>query len=57
MTEPIDRFHLCALAVGFQAALEGWLGDSQRVKYEVYQLYENGGFQTSIQIQPQQQKE
>ena len=37
-----DWFHQAALAVGFVAAAEGWLGDSERVKRVVYALYETG---------------
>lgn len=39
-----DRFHWCALAVGFEAAIEGWLHDSERVRRETYAFYESGGF-------------
>jgi hypothetical protein len=39
-----DRFHWCALAVGFLAASEGWLHDSDRMKREVYAMYESGAF-------------
>jgi hypothetical protein len=35
-----DPFHQFALAVGFLAASEGWLHDSERVKRAVYELYE-----------------
>ncbi len=37
-----DWFHQAALAVGFVAHAEGWLGDSDRVKRAVYALYETG---------------
>jgi hypothetical protein len=35
-----NRFHQCALAVGFVAHAEGWLHDSERVRRVVYHLYE-----------------
>ena len=37
-----NRFHAVALAVGFVAHAEGWLGDSLRVRTSVYTLYETG---------------
>ncbi|MFO0847827.1 MAG: hypothetical protein U0871_04590 [Gemmataceae bacterium] len=44
MTEDLlsDWFHQAALAVGFVAAAEGWLGDAERVKRTVYAVYESG---------------
>lgn len=35
-----NRFHHCALAIGFIAHAKGWLHDSERVKRAVYELYE-----------------
>jgi hypothetical protein len=44
VTDPFwdNRFHTCALAVGFVAHAEGWLHDSERVRRVVYHLYERG---------------
>lgn len=39
-----DRFHLCALAAGFLAAVEGRLQDSAYVKRLAYEMYESGAF-------------
>jgi hypothetical protein len=41
--EPLTNwFHQAVLAIGFIAAAEGWLHDSERVKRVVYHLYEYG---------------
>jgi hypothetical protein len=39
-----NRFHWCALAAGFQAAIEGQLGNSDYVRDLAYRMFEEGAF-------------
>lgn len=39
-----DRFHCCALAAGFIAAIEGRLDDAVYVRELAYCMYEEGAF-------------
>lgn len=54
MTDSIftDRFHWCALAAGFFAAIEGRLEDSEYVRRLTYQWYEEGAFADRAPTRP-----
>ncbi len=50
MTDSIfnDRFHWCALAAGFLAAMEDRLHDSEYVKQLTYDFYKQGAFRERV---------
>lgn len=43
-----NRFHWCALAAGFIAAIEGKLRDSLYVRELAYSMYEEGAFRDRV---------
>jgi hypothetical protein len=47
-----NRFHCCALAAGFIAAIEGRLHDSYYVREMAYRMYEEGAFRDRCRPQP-----
>ena len=47
-----NRFHWCALAVGFIAARERRLEDALYVRSLAYSLFEEGAFRDRVQLAP-----